>query len=312
MPAATVILPTHDHGPMLRHSLRSVQEQTVDDLEIFVIGDGVPDVTRELVAELAGADSRIRLFDNPKGPRNGELHRHAALEEARGEIVCYQADDDLWCPEQVEELRGLLSAADFAHTVALRVAPDGSVSPRLAVLESGVFRAHMHRGAFFLTLSIVGHTLAVYRELPHGWRTTPQPIPTDLYMWQQFLDQPGIRLASGSRPAVLNFPSPARRGWTIEQRLHELERWSAFLAGSGWRSELEPRLSNRCAEAVQRLRRRVRPLEPLARAARTRPVLGKFPRRLATELWELEVRRITKWLAGELAPTRGGREPATS
>ena len=312
MPVATVILPTHDHGPMLRHSLRSVQEQTVDDLEIFVIGDGVPDVTRELVAELAGADSRIRLFDNPKGPRNGELHRHAALEEARGEIVCYQADDDLWCPEQVEELRGLLAAADFAHTVALQVALDGSVSPWLAVLESGVFRAHMHRGSNFLPLSAVGHTLAVYRKLPHGWRTTPQPIPTDLYMWQQFLDQPGIRIASGSRPAVLNFPSPARRGWTIEQRLHELERWSAFLAGSGWRSELEPRLSNRCAEAVQRLRRRVRPLEPLARAARTRPVLGKFPRRLATELWEREAGRITTWLAGELALARGAREPPAS
>jgi GalNAc5-diNAcBac-PP-undecaprenol beta-1,3-glucosyltransferase len=293
MPVATVILPTHDHGPLLRHSLRSVQEQTIDDLEIFVIGDGVPDVTRELAAELAGCDSRIRFFDNPKGPRNGELHRHAALEEARGEIVCYQADDDLWCPEQVEELRNLLSGADFAHTVALEVGNDATVFPWLAVLESGVFRAHMHRGANFLPLSVVGHTLTAYRKLPHGWRTTPKPIPTDLYMWQQFLDQPGIRLASGSRPAVVHFASPARRDWTPAQRLDELERWSACLAGSTWREDLEPALRGRCAEAVQRLRRRLRPVEPLTKAARTRPVLGKFPRRFATTLWQREVRRLT-------------------
>jgi glycosyl transferase family 2 len=293
MPAATVILPTHDHGPLLRHSLRSVQEQTVDDLEIFVIGDGVPDVTRALVAELAGGDSRIRFFDNPKGPRNGELHRHAALQKARGEIVCYQADDDLWCPEQVEELLRLLRGADFAHTVALAVGDDSSVFPWLAVLESGVFRAHMHRGANFLPLSAVGHTLAAYRKLPYGWRTTPKPIPTDLYMWQQFLGQPGIRLASGSRPSVVNFPSPGRREWTPAQRLDELERWSVFLAGSTWRDDLEPVLRDRCAVAVERLRRRLRLVEPLAKVARTRPVLGKFPRRFATTLWQHEVGRLT-------------------
>src|SRR5439155_22429155 len=123
------VVPTHDHGPMLRYSLRSVQEQTVGDLEIFVVGDGVPDVTRKLVAALARDDPRIRFFDNPKGPRHGELHRHEALQEARGEIVCYQADDDLWRPDHVAQLQALLSGSDFAHTVALQVEPDGSLFP---------------------------------------------------------------------------------------------------------------------------------------------------------------------------------------
>ena len=301
MPVATVILPTHDHGPLLRYSLQSVQEQTIEDLEIFVIGDGVPNETRELVAEIARADSRIRFFDNPKGARRGELHRAAALEEARGEIICYEADDDLWCPEHVQELASLLEGADFAHMVALKIAPDGSVSPWLATLEAGVFRAHMHRGSNFLPLSVVGHRLSAYRALPHGWRTTPEPMPTDLYMWQQFLNQAGLRLASGSRPTVLNFPAPARQEWTLTEREAELERWAAFLAGELWRGRVEPMLCERCAEAVARLRTRLRALEPLSGAARTRPVLGKFPRRLTTELWEREVRDIEQWLAGELA-----------
>ena len=259
----------------------------MEDLEIFVVGDGVPDETRELVAETG--DPRIRFFDNPKGPRNGEIHRHAALAEARSGIVCYQADDDLWCREHVAELCDLLSAADFAHNVALTVTPDGLVSPWLAVLESGVFRAHMLRGANFLPLSVVGHTIDAYRSLPFGWRTTPPGIPTDLYMWQQFLVQPGIRLASGSRPSVFNFPTPARRGWTLEERRSELERWSEFLRSSRWSDDVEPALSARCAAATDRLRGRLRRLEPLAESARTRPLLGKAPRRLATELWKHEV-----------------------
>jgi hypothetical protein len=282
---------------MLRHSIGSIQEQKVDDLEIFVVGDGVPDVTRELVAALAKDDPRIRFFDNPKGPRHGELHRHAALREARGEIVCYQADDDLWRPDQVAELQALLSRSDFAHSVALGVEPAGSLFPWLGVLESGAFRGLMRAGVNFLPLCAVGHRLAVYRTLPHGWRTTPQGIPTDLYMWQQFLDQPGIRLASGVRPTVIHFATPHRRTWTLEQRLQELERWANRLAGGTWGDDVEPFLSERCAAAVQRLRRRLHPLEPLADAAFSRPLLGKIPRRVALELWKHEARRARVRLA---------------
>src|SRR5262249_25651577 len=298
-----------DHWLLLRPSLRTVQEQSVEDLEILVIGDGVPDETRELVAEIGKGDPRIRFFDNPKGPRNGEIHRAAALAEARGEIVCYQADDDLWCREHVEELRDLLSAADFAHNVALTVASDGSVSPWLAVLESGVFRAHMLRGANFLPLSVVGHTMSAYRSLPWGWRTTPPAIPTDLYMWQQFLMQPGIRLASGSRPSVFNFRTPARRTWTLAERRSELERWYEFVHDPRWSNELEPTFSARCGAATVRLRGRLRRLEPLAESARSRPLLGKVPRRLATELWKHEVGRLTQWLACETAEDGTGSGP---
>jgi glycosyltransferase involved in cell wall biosynthesis len=276
-----------------------VQEQTVDDLEIFVVGDGVPDETRELVAEAEKGDPRIRFFDNPKGPRNGEIHRHAALAEARGEIVCYQADDDLWFPDQVAELRDLLTAADFAHTVALSVAPDGSLTPWLAALETGVLRALMLHGPNFVPLSAAGHTLAAYRALPFGWRTTPRPIWTDLYMWQQFLAQPGLRFASGSRPGVFNFPSPGRRDWALPDRLGELERWQGFLAGPAWRDR-EPAVSTRCAEATERLRRRLHALEPFAGVARSSKILGKVPRRLGWEVWERETRSLTRWLGIEL------------
>jgi hypothetical protein len=95
---------------------------------------------------------------------------------------------------------------------------------------------------------------------------------------------------------VLHFPAPARREWTLAQRIDELERWSAFLAGSAWREDLEPVLRERCAGAVRRLRRGLRPVERLAEIARTRPVLGKFPRRFATTLWQREVRRLTAQL----------------
>ena len=94
MTTFTVVIPTHNHADTLRYAVRSVQWQTCQDFELFVVGDGVPDRTRKIVSELVADDPRIRFFDFPKGERLGEQHRHLALQEANGRFVAYQADDD--------------------------------------------------------------------------------------------------------------------------------------------------------------------------------------------------------------------------
>ena len=224
--AATVLVPTHDHGPTLLRSVRSALGQTVEDLEVFVVGDGVPDVTREVMDELTGSDARVKFFDNPKGPRHGELHRHAALQEARGEIVCYLSDDDLWLPGHVEEMRRLLGEADFANALPLWIEGDGRLHHLRIDLARPYFRELLLGGQSRIPLSCGAHTLALYRRLPAGWRTTPQDTFTDLYMWQQILHVPALRAVSGTVPTVLKFSSLARSGWSQEQRLAELDDWA--------------------------------------------------------------------------------------
>jgi GalNAc5-diNAcBac-PP-undecaprenol beta-1,3-glucosyltransferase len=235
MTQATVVVPTFDHGPMLLRSVRSALSQTVEDLEVFVVGDGVPDVTREVTAELEREDERVRFFDNPKGPRHGEAHRHAALQQARGEIVCYLSDDDLWLPDHVETMRRLLVDADFASALPTYVDEKGKLGFILVDLSVPTYRELMLSGTNRVPLSCGAHTLETYRKLPHGWRTTPQGKPTDLHMWQQILADPGCTAVSSTRPTVLFFPSPQRGGWTLEDRLAELDRWIQKVSDAAWR-----------------------------------------------------------------------------
>jgi GalNAc5-diNAcBac-PP-undecaprenol beta-1,3-glucosyltransferase len=231
---ATVLIPTHDHGPLLLHSARSVLAQTVEEIELFIVGDGVPDVTREIVSELS-QDERVRFFDNPKGPRHGETYRHAALKEARGKIVCYLSDDDLWFPEHVAYMCHLLENADFAHALSLYIDERGEISFYVGNLAIPAYREFLLSGVNFIALSCGAHTIEMYRRLPHGWRTTPAGIPTDLYMWRQFLSDPGCRATGGTRPTVLHFPSPLRRNQLPADRLTELAEWSRNLQDPGWR-----------------------------------------------------------------------------
>lgn len=227
---ATVLIPTFNHGPTLRHSVGSVLEQTVRELEVFIVGDGVPDVTREIVAGLMRQDERIRFFDNPKGPRTGEIHRHQALAEARGEIVCYLSDDDLWLPDHVETMRDLLEEADYANALMLHLDAAGGLDVAPLDLSYPGERELVVMGLKGTSLSSMSHTLEMYRRLPYGWRTTPDGIYTDYYMQQQFLGEASCRAVSGMRPTMLKFKSPCRHGWTLEQRVKELEEWRGKFA----------------------------------------------------------------------------------
>jgi glycosyltransferase involved in cell wall biosynthesis len=300
MPAATVLIPTFDHGPVLSRAVSTAQAQTVADIEIFIVGDGVPDVTREIAGRLMAQDRRVRFFDNPKGPRNGELHRHRALAEARGEIVCYLSDDDLWLPDHVATMRGLLTAADFAHALPVKIEPDGEIGGWTVDLAQPGYRELILTVENRVPFSCAAHTLAMYRRLPHGWRTSPPGTPTDLHMFRQFLALPDCRAVSGTMPTVLVFPSPSRRGWSIDDRCRELDAWIARQSDSDWRHELvrqvlQSVVRERAAETMalrQRFEARTAELDRIRYSLRWRllsvlprvALVGKSARALARSL----------------------------
>ena len=226
-PIATVLIPTHNHGETLLYAIASAQAQTIKEIEIFIIGDGVPEISRKIIHEIMQQDPRVKFFDHEKGPRHGEIYRHAALEEAQGEIVCYLSDDDLWLPHHVETLYKLLQQTNFANVLPITLEhPDRALSFYCVNLTMPYFRNLLLSGTNRVPLSCAGHTLDFYRQLPYGWRTTPTKMPTDLYMWQQFLSHPNCRAGSGSLPSGLHFPSLTRSDQTMEQRIAELQWWS--------------------------------------------------------------------------------------
>ena len=227
--AATVVIPTHDHGPTLLRSVRSAMEQTVGDIEIVVVGDGAPDVTRSLMASLVAEDSRVRYLDNPKGERLGEVHRRVALRDTTGEVVCYLCDDDLWLPGHVAAMLDLLGDADIAHSLPVGVDEHGDAFVwRVDLSEEADQRLHLE-GHNRVPLSCFAHTRSAYERLPEGWRPGPATLPSDLHFYQQFLRQPWCRAVSGRRATSVHFPSPLRTGWSEQERLDELDRWRARL-----------------------------------------------------------------------------------
>jgi GalNAc5-diNAcBac-PP-undecaprenol beta-1,3-glucosyltransferase len=232
----TALVPTHSHGPLLAHAVRSALGQSVRELEVLIVGDGPTPATRECAQALAAADERVRYFEFEKGPRHGELHRHRVLgEHARGEVVLYLSDDDLWLEDHAAHMLELLAQADFAHALSCWFKADGGADATVIDLADPAHRAAVLAGDKTPSLSVGGHTMEAYRRLPEGWRTTPEGIHTDSWMWRQFLAEEWVRAVSGTRPTVVHLPSAGRPGWSEAQRIEELERYERAVAAPEWR-----------------------------------------------------------------------------
>jgi Glycosyl transferase family 2 len=245
---ASILIPTHAHrAATLPLAVASVQAQGIEDIEILIVGDGVDDSVRSTVKRLQAADARIRFFDFPKGPRNGEIHRDGVLRQARGRIVCYQADDDLWLPGHLQDMETALENADFVGAMHVNVELEGRVRGYFFDIERPEFKelwvawqAHPYGpwASNGFGLAFAGHRLEAYLRLPEGWTTTPTGLPTDQFMWMKFARQPWCRIRSLQWPVSLHFPAPDRRNWTEQQRVDELTRWTEIIARPDGRQHL--------------------------------------------------------------------------
>ena len=285
MTDATILIPTHRHAAFLPYAVRSALTQEGVDLELFVVGDGVEDETRAALAPYLD-DPRVRFFDFAKGQRHGERHRHVALAEAVGRIVCYLSDDDLLLPDHVAEMARLLDDADFAHSAPASILDTGELWYAPFDLARPEFAWHMRSGASSIGLTGAAHTLAAYRRLPYGWRTTPPGYPTDLYTWLQWLDLPGFRGVTSERLTHLHFPDPFWRRLPVQERVIALEDWFRRSREPGFADELHQKLLVAIRRAGENERISARKAELMAEEM------------IATRTWRLRGRLI------RIAPVR--------
>jgi hypothetical protein len=214
------------------------------------VGDGVEDTSREVLARYTG-DARVHFFDLPKGPRLGEAYRHELLQQASGRIVTYLSDDDLLLRDHVLAMLELLEGADFAHPPSARFDADGTLLFFPWNYSRSEFEEIARGRVGSIGLTGVAHTMDAYRRLPHGWRTTPPGMPTDHWMWLQFLELPGFRGRMGTRLTYLTFPDPLWGRMPEDERATTLADWFRRSREPGFAEELDRMLERAIQRAAE-------------------------------------------------------------
>ena len=114
-PRVSIIIPAYNAQKYIVESVESMLVQTFTDFECIVVDDGSTDRTGQLLAMLAGRDSRVRILHVPHGGIVEALN--AGIDEARGDLVARMDADDVALPARLEEQVRYMDA--HAEVVAL-------------------------------------------------------------------------------------------------------------------------------------------------------------------------------------------------
>lgn len=116
-PLVSVIVPTYNRADLLVRALRSIKAQTYSNIEIVVVNDAGSDV--ENIASWLGKDANICYVRH--GINRGlAAARNTGLNVARGDIITYLDDDDIFLPDHVLTVVDALQRSDkpFVYTEA--------------------------------------------------------------------------------------------------------------------------------------------------------------------------------------------------
>jgi glycosyltransferase involved in cell wall biosynthesis len=166
-PLVSAAIITHNRAHYVEDAVRSVLEQTVDDLELIVVDDGSTDGTQDVLEPYLDRIRYVRQVNQGKaGARN------AAVELAQGELVAFCDSDDLWCPDRLE--RELAAFAEhpevgMVHGQVEFVDPTLRPLPDRTAANRAVFSAAHRNGASYASYAYdcrcMSSTILVRREV---------------------------------------------------------------------------------------------------------------------------------------------------
>jgi glycosyltransferase involved in cell wall biosynthesis len=164
-PAFSVVIPAYNARNLIGSAIRSVLDQSRQDLELVVVDDGSQDGTPEVVSAID--DPRLRLVRQANTGVAGARNR--GIEESSGELVSFLDNDDLWMPNYLERMGsalGTAASAGFAYTdgwsfddrsrrIMRKSAMSGSDPPVPPPVDREEFLARLLRQNFILSSATV-------------------------------------------------------------------------------------------------------------------------------------------------------------
>lgn len=101
-PLVSIIMPAYNRAATIPAAIASIQAQSYCNWELIVVDDRSTDRTKEVVADLAGRDSRIQYVLNERAKGVGGARNNGML-CAKGDYIAFLDSDDEWLPFHLEE-----------------------------------------------------------------------------------------------------------------------------------------------------------------------------------------------------------------
>lgn len=124
-PTVTVVIPTYNRGRLLRRAVKSVLDQTYEQIQVIVVDDGSDIPANEV---LTGHLSSVEVITHEEN-RGGSAARNTGIRNSSGKYIAFLDDDDYWketkIEKQVEKFRKSNGGVGLVYSWIHRVNSEG-------------------------------------------------------------------------------------------------------------------------------------------------------------------------------------------
>ena len=142
-PLVSIVIATFNWSNVLKFAIQSVLDQSYENFELIIVGDGCTDDTAEVVANFK--DKRITFFNLEVNSGSQSIPNRFGVRLARGEFVAYLGQDDIWLPNHLEwAISSLLeTSADLSFSGMVAKGPKGSNLIRIGNVGIDPFQTNL-------------------------------------------------------------------------------------------------------------------------------------------------------------------------
>ncbi len=158
-PKVSVVIPCHNRAHTVTRAVRSVLDQTLQEIEVIAVDDGSQDATLQVLNQIN--DARLTVISLPEQSGAANARNHGAG-FAKAPWIAFQDSDDYWHPEKLAlQLAASTQSSAVANFCRMVVFQDGckiGQVPNQSIDLSGNLSNAILRDSFISTQTVMIRT----------------------------------------------------------------------------------------------------------------------------------------------------------
>ncbi len=249
MPFVSVVMPVYNSEKFVAEAIESILNQTLRDLEFFIVDDGSSDRSAAIIQEYAECDPRIRFFQHSEN-QGESAARNTGMAHVTGKYITGMDSDDVSLPQRLEKQVAFLEAQPHIGAVGIfdrtcdeeltpirfrKLPTDHSIMALHLILFTKTVmksspmmlrREHLDRQPLFDSSIVAGSDLDLHLHLISAKYVRYANVPEELYLYRRHANTMNRRHQATLRPVPIELRCQALRrlgaaGKDVEWILHK-------------------------------------------------------------------------------------------